>query len=633
VSTEQAPRSSDGVKKGSCRACDKPSEALSVYGLCRTCDRRFSSMRPAIRNRAPTAERERPQKLAGRYEFEQRCGQGAMGEVWAVHDTKLDRRVALKVILERHSSDAEFIRRLIAEAAAAARGGIVVYDIGVDPRLGHYYTMEFIEGKDLGRILEESALPPIHAARYLFAVAAQLASIHASGTVHRDVKPANILVDLRDQARLVDFGLASAAARDADARATGPRAGTPCYMAPEQVAGGPVNARTDIYNFGATLFHALTGRPLFQVDNESELFSLIQTVNPPLPREINPRIPRDLEIITCRCLAKDPAKRYRTADAVAEDLRLFLRGYPINARPRSLSKEMWLWAMRERALAAALTFLVVATGFLIWTTVETCRGLGRANALTASVTAAALEPRLQKWGRQLEVGVADPALRSTLTKGDFNPLSAQTWLDGWCERSDLPTGTAMLLDAQGRGIAHCPRLAQMIGAELNKRDYFRGARAGRGVYVSSTYPSVIDGRTRFALATSLHDEFDRFVGVLVTGCDAGAAMGIPNLELGERQITVLNPAEPESVSNASSAGRKLIPLWRAGSIRDRGWLTFTARAPIHGTKAMVVVQSNEWVLRCTCVTMVLATLAALGIGGARLWRERRPTSAGALTDV
>ncbi len=614
----------EGAGRAMCRSCETALPPLTPLGLCDACERMFKAVQPALLGGGKAARVARSARVAGRYEFIEVCGQGAMGQVWKVHDKKLARSVALKHIREEHASEPAFIERLTAEAIAADRGGVVIYDTGVDEAIGHYYTMELIEGKHLGELLEHCALRPIHAARYMFAVALQLASAHASDTLHRDVKPANILVDRHDQARLVDFGLASAMKKERVDSVGSPRAGTPCYMAPEQVSGGTVDARTDIYNFGATLYHALTGRPPFQVDTESELFPLIENAEPARPRELDAGIPRDLEAITCCCLAKDPGQRYQSADALAEDLRLFLRGYPIRARPRSRVREAWSWLRRSPTRALLVAVLVLGSALLGATVLQTRADIDRANALAASAIAAVLEPRVRIWKWHLEVGAADPALVAAFAADPTERQpAAQRWLDDWCARGGLPSGTATLLDRDGVALARCPRDPHYVGTSLRLRDYYQGALRSRTLHVSNTYASMIDQRLRFALSIPVFGAEREILGILAVGCDAGEAMGISRLALGDRRVTVQNPLERGGPSAALEGEKPLAPLWSAGSVSGRNWLTLSAKSPIAGTRAEVVVQSPNWIVGGGCVVLAIVGSIGFAMLVGVLWRKRR----------
>ena len=190
--------------------------------------------------------------------------------------------------------------------------------------------------------------------------------------IHRDVKPSNLILDPAGQVWLTDFGLAKRM-DDVALSMTGALLGTPRYMSPEQASAAkqPVDQRTDIYSLGATLYELATGKPLFEADSPHGIISQILTSEPPAPRSLRPGLPRDLETIILKCLAKEPQSRYATAQALADDLRWFCEGRPIKARRAGLPERAVRWARKNRrsvalvASAAVVSTLLVVGGILI----------------------------------------------------------------------------------------------------------------------------------------------------------------------------------------------------------------------------------------------------------------------------
>ena len=180
--------------------------------------------------------------------------------------------------------------------------------------------------------------------------------LHKQGIVHRDLKPSNILLDAQGEPYLTDFGLAKVFAPDVQMTATGVIAGTPAYMAPEQAAGrsSEVGPAADIYSLGAILYELLTGQPPFLEDNPLDTLLNVLSVDPMLPRRINPKIPRELELICLTCLNKTPSERYASAEALADDLDRFARGEPIKVRPPHIGQRFLGWTRRQPALASRL---------------------------------------------------------------------------------------------------------------------------------------------------------------------------------------------------------------------------------------------------------------------------------------
>ena len=210
------------------------------------------------------------------------------------------------------------------------------------------------------------------AAALVATLARALHHAHAHGVLHRDLKPGNILLDEAGEPHLTDFGLAKLLDRESPATQTHATLGTPEYMAPEQATGRPnqVTTATDVYGLGAVLYELLTGRPPFVgADHVAVLLQVVQN-EPERPGKLSPGINLDLETICLRCLAKEPARRYRSAAALAEDLDRWLEGKPILARRVSYAERLWLWARRKPAVALATSFAFVALvsvlGAILW---------------------------------------------------------------------------------------------------------------------------------------------------------------------------------------------------------------------------------------------------------------------------
>jgi serine/threonine-protein kinase len=265
------------------------------------------------------------QVVLGRYTVEREIGRGGMGAVYVARDSKLGERVALKVISSLYAGDpGEAAERLRNEVQAARRvthpNVVRIHDLGEDGPL-LFICMEYVEGETLhARVRGKGPLPVPQARELLAEVASGVAAAHAAGVVHRDLKPQNILLARAGKAaKIIDFGLAKANAQGT-ATATGIIQGTPEYMAPEQVRGRAVDARTDVYALGATTYFALTGRPPFQAESPIAT-SFAQVHEPPTPpRELRPEIPAAIEAAILRALAKEPAARFPDAEAFRQAL-------------------------------------------------------------------------------------------------------------------------------------------------------------------------------------------------------------------------------------------------------------------------------------------------------------------------
>jgi WD40 repeat protein/tRNA A-37 threonylcarbamoyl transferase component Bud32 len=318
-----------------------------------------------------------PVRQVGDYELLEVIARGGMGVVYKARQVSLGRTVALKMILSGQLASAAEVERFRAEAEAAAQLDhphiVPVYEVGEQDGQ-HYFSMKLVEGGSLARRVPQLKDQPRAAAECVRQVALAVYFAHQRGVLHRDLKPANILLDSEDRPLVSDFGLARRVTGSLLSQ-TGTVAGTPSYMAPEQAV-EPKNLTTgvDIYALGAILYELLTGRPPFQ--GETGLETLLQVVErePVPPRQLNPKAPPDLETICLKCLEKQPAGRYASAEALAEDLRRWLDGEPILARPAGVVERAVKWARRRPALAALavvslLTAVLVPT-LLLWSNIQ-----------------------------------------------------------------------------------------------------------------------------------------------------------------------------------------------------------------------------------------------------------------------
>lgn len=284
----------------------------------------------------------------GDYELLEVIGRGGMGVVYRATQRMLNRTVAVKMIRGGMLACENDVRRFYTEAQAAAAlhhpGIVPVYQFG--HRAGHhFFSMALIEGTDLQRKINQEQLPIEDAARYVRDVARALEHAHQNDVLHRDMKPANILIDKKDRIHITDFGLAKNLGSDSSVTGSGAAVGTPNYMAPEQAGGHSDRAtrQSDVYALGAILFACVTGRPPLVGDTVVD--TLMQVVHDPPPsmRSFRSDTPADLETIVAKCLEKQPKKRYQSAVNLAEDLDAYLEGRPIAARPRGPVMKLWNW--------------------------------------------------------------------------------------------------------------------------------------------------------------------------------------------------------------------------------------------------------------------------------------------------
>ena len=333
--------------------------------------------------------------LSDRYELGERIAAGAMGSVYEARDTRLGRPVAVKLLKDHLADDATFIERFRREARAAAaltHPNIAhVFDFGIDGR-HHYLVMELVEGRDLAQVLrEDGPIEPARAADISAKIAGALAHAHEGGVIHRDVKPANVILGPDDRVKVTDFGIARAAG-ESTLTATGSVMGTAQYISPEQASGRPAGPTSDIYSLGIVLFEMLTGAVPFT--GESALSIAMRHINDEVPRpsSLQPAVPEELDAVVAKACAKDPTVRFASATelasatraagtggastapvGVAETQRL---GAPAQTTAELSTPSTKVWPIPgdrynptrigRAVIAAFLLLVVIAAGLLLW---------------------------------------------------------------------------------------------------------------------------------------------------------------------------------------------------------------------------------------------------------------------------
>ncbi len=318
-----------------------------------------ATARTVIRDDAPEPAPGRPSapKTFGKYVLRGSLGHGGMGMVFRAEDPGLGREVALKVLIGDGDLDAEALARFNREVRAVAAlrhpNLVPIHEFGeVDGK--HYFTMDLVDGGDLS----DRKLPPRRAAEVVRDAARAVHYAHSKGLVHRDLKPANLMVDSADRVYVMDFGLArSTRLDDKKVSRSGLVVGTPAFMAPEQARGlRTLDARADVWSLGATLQSLLTGSPPFDGEGAADVVMKVVNDDPaPLPASI----PRDLRHVVGKCLEKDPARRYESAAALADDLEAWLLGEPVRARAPSMIRRLVHAIRRRKVLAAAVAACLV----------------------------------------------------------------------------------------------------------------------------------------------------------------------------------------------------------------------------------------------------------------------------------
>ena len=288
----------------------------------------------------PGIQGEVPDAMIGQtishYRITDKLGEGGMGVVYVAEDTHLGRRVAVKFLssVDEHHFRARFLREARAVSALSHPHIATIFDYGETAEGHPFIVMELVDGQTLSDLLHQSALTIPRAVEIIADVAEALGEAHARGIIHRDIKPSNVVINRRGQVKVLDFGLAKqlnenqhSQSADPDARTllatttqAGVVVGTPLYLSPEQATGAEVDARSDLFALGALLYECITGRPAFAGTSVLEIGAQVIHIDPPLPSEINPRVPRELDRITMKALAKKPEARYQSAEEMWADL-------------------------------------------------------------------------------------------------------------------------------------------------------------------------------------------------------------------------------------------------------------------------------------------------------------------------
>jgi serine/threonine protein kinase len=487
-------------------------------------------------------------------------GAGGMGVVYKARHRRLGRLVAIKLLLPGADAQDERRARFLAEAQALARvhhpNVVALYEVG-EHEGRPYLALEWADGGTLAARLAGVPQPDQQAAAWIEDLARAIDHVHRLGIVHRDLKPANVLLQkdisrreaesaeektgsspafsapsasLREPSsfllKITDFGVAKCLGESPPRTRCGQALGTPEYMAPEQTGGaeqeGRIGPATDVFALGAMLYEMLTGRPPFRADTPLETLRLVREEEPVAPRLLRPNLPRDLETICLKCLHKEPARRYRSAGELAEDLRRFRAGEPIVARPSGRVERACRWCRRHPSQAAlygllAAFVLALLTG-LLW-------HIRDDNRREAEHLAAVAERQLPHLQRAVLTAAHDAELGRLVARGDQAALRRHLLgrIEDFRRSFTLPGETQpfmnlFVFDPQGRHRADSYNDIRAGDNPFTGRDYLRyfaaePAPPRDAVYFSRVYRSVHDGHYKFAVITRLLDG-DRCAGFL-----------------------------------------------------------------------------------------------------------------------
>jgi WD40 repeat protein/serine/threonine protein kinase len=499
------------------RHCAQCGVVLSVYsleGVCGNCllkpglgpmtepldDREDESHFPALGAKSNRSSNTEEVGRFGDYELLEEIARGGMGIVYRARQVSLDRIVAVKMLLAGPLAGKDFVQRFRTEAAAAASlqhpNIVAIHEVGFAEGQ-HFFAMDFVEGLTLAQLVAKGPLPARQAATYLKTVAEAIHFAHERNVLHRDLKPSNVLVDsATDQPRVTDFGLAKRLEAETDLTLSGQLLGSPNYMSPEQAKAkrGTVGKRSDVYSLGAILYHLLTGRPPFQGKTLTEVLRQLADTDPLAPHLLIPRVPPDLETICVKCLEKEPAKRYQSAQELADELGRFLRHEPIHARPITRAERAWRWCRRKPALAGLilalhLVFALGLTGVLWqWRRATVSESLTTRNLYTADMNLA-----YQAWNEG-SLQRAQKLLRAHLPQAGKEDLRGFEWRYLWrlCQDESRVTLTNVHFAGVHHGLALAADGQTLIAASGDSLKWV-DRQKHREVQILAVGTNAIDG--------------------------------------------------------------------------------------------------------------------------------------------
>ncbi|WP_372368322.1 protein kinase [Candidatus Uabimicrobium sp. HlEnr_7] len=337
----------------------------------------------------------------GGYTLKRELGRGGMGIVYEAIDNKLERTVALKVLINKENTNETEIKRFIREARTVAKldhpSIVKLYSVEETPR--NFFTMEYVDGKSLKCALKQGKISFREISIWIEKVASGLYQAHEQGIIHRDIKPSNIMIDKNHMPKLMDFGVAKEVSSEDSLSKTGDILGTLMYMPPEQINNEDVTPASDVYSLGATLYEVITKVPPFTGDSFFNIINKVCHQDAIAPRQINLSIPVDLESICLKCLEKNPKDRYSSCLELAKDLRKFRLNLPISARRNTRWLRTQKFVMRNKLMCTIGTFiasLLIVTGSMFWVNSQVYDSLSTAEREKLSAQEKAKQEMLAK---------------------------------------------------------------------------------------------------------------------------------------------------------------------------------------------------------------------------------------------
>jgi serine/threonine-protein kinase len=617
-------------------------------------------------------------RVFGNYELIEQIGQGGMGVVFKARQRNLNRTVALKLMLSGPLASEAEIKRFRSEANAAATlqhpNVVAIHEVGEqDGR--HYFSMEYVEGKSLAEVVRRTPLPAERAVRYVRTIAEAVQYAHQRGILHRDLKPHNVLIDANDQPRITDFGLAKQIEVDSDLTVSGAVLGTPSYMPPEQAAGRrrEIGPASDVYSLGAILYDLLTGRPPFRADTPLDTLRQVLDAEPAAPRLLNRKVPRDLETICLKCLAKEPDRRYASAQELGDDLGRFQRHEPIHARPPGGVGRAWRWCRRNPAVAGLLGTSMVLLFLMAAAAVLFRRDTLDNNVHAARLAARTVRAELVQLGRVVEKAATRDELRKLLRAGDpvgLREFARQTHQESGTNRGGwLHFENWLLMDPAGVKLVRWPEESRL--SDRSFRDYYLGplrrdaARVEEAVHFSRVYQSIDDGLYKFAISQVVYETNGDVLAVIAAAVGTSSTEGQLGLTTPQHKTVLVGRCDTNRPPGANASTNTLPdfvimlhPAFRArepavpirhrhlqsltetadasnrdGQFRDPvagrypqylgRWLA--GFAPVAGTPFVVIFQTRDWVSDAVFFAAVFLAVGVASYGVWRLVRRRGQT--------